>query len=245
MSEKLKPNFTPIPNVILDEIMRTLAPGAAKVLFAICRYTYGWGKPQGDRISLSQLCDITGMARGSVARSIKELGPIVTVTTGDPTRHLASEYRINVKIPDAELVLFRDQPLVSKRDQASLLASRIKRPSKDIPKKEDIAHRKKRERTDTDPRVKILLTAFIDKYLARVNTPYVVVAGKDPALLKSLLTAGHDTQAIEAAMDRYFADDYQAKIGFDIGVFKKSFNRLNSAGSRKKHNYEEGAFPEA
>jgi hypothetical protein len=123
VSDKLKPNFTPIPNIILDSILRTLAPGATKVLFAICRYTYGWGKPDGDRISLKQLQEITGMARGSVARSVKDLGPLVAVMAGDPKRQLASEYRINIEISDDDLVTLRDQGLVSKRDQASLLAS--------------------------------------------------------------------------------------------------------------------------
>ena len=123
MSEKLKPNFTPIPNVLLDEIMRTLAPGATKVLFAICRYTYGWGKPEGDRISLRQLEDVTGMARGSVIRSLKELGSVVSVIPGDPSRQLASQYRINIEISDDNLVSLRDRRLGSKRDQGSLLAS--------------------------------------------------------------------------------------------------------------------------
>jgi len=134
MSEKLKPNFTPVPNIIFDEVMRALAPGATKILFAICRFTYGWGK-QSDRISLSQLQDITGMARGSVARSIRELGDVVTITPGNPRRQQASEYRLNIEISDKDLVSLRDQPLVSKRDQASLLASLIKRPSKDNQRK--------------------------------------------------------------------------------------------------------------
>jgi hypothetical protein len=82
MSERLRPNFTGVPNIIFDKFMRTLAPGAAKVLFVICRFTYGYGKPSGDRISLKQLQDMTGMARGSVARSIKELGSLVTVRRG-------------------------------------------------------------------------------------------------------------------------------------------------------------------
>ncbi len=134
MSAKLKPNFTPVPNVILDEMMRMLAPGATKVLFAICRFTYGWGK-QADRISLSQLQDITGMARGSIARSIKQLGNLVCIKSGNPSRQQASEYRINVEISDVDLVSLCDQGLVSKRDQASLLASLIKRPSKDNQRK--------------------------------------------------------------------------------------------------------------
>ncbi len=52
--------------MILDEIMRTLAPGAMKVLFAICRYTYGWGKPEGDRISLKQLRKSPGWRDGAL-----------------------------------------------------------------------------------------------------------------------------------------------------------------------------------
>jgi hypothetical protein len=106
------------------------------------------------------------------------------------------------------------------------------------------AHRKKRDRADSDPRVKTLVTAFVDKYLARVGSPYVVVDGKDPALLKRPLTAGHNIPAIEAAMDRYFADAFYSKTGFDVGGFVKSFSRLNSAGAKNHHNYEDGAFPE-
>ncbi len=104
-------------------------------------------------------------------------------------------------------------------------------------------HRKKREHADTDPRVQIILTAFVEKYRARVGSPYVVVAGKDPALLKRLLTAGHDVPTIVAAMDVYFPDAFYGKTGFDVGGFVKSFNRLNSAGAKRRHNYEDGAFP--
>lgn len=245
MNEKLKPNFTPIPNVILDEIMRTLAPGATKVLFAICRYTYGWGKPAGDRISLKQLQEITGMARGSVVRSVKELGPLVTVTAGDPSRQLASEYRINVEISDDDLVSLRDQPLVSKRDQASLLASlpgeTFQRKSKE---RRNGASRKKRERAVADPRVKTLINAFRKKYAGKVGKAYAPTWGKDGELIKQLLAADQSPEAIDSAMDLYFADGfYSTKTGFDIGGFRKAYNRLNSAGAKKKHNYEEGTFP--
>jgi hypothetical protein len=106
------------------------------------------------------------------------------------------------------------------------------------------ASRKKRERADTDPRVKTLLTAFADKYRARVGSPYPVTQGKDAALLQGLLAADYDVPAIEAVMDRYFANDfYGSKAGFDVGGFKSAFSRLNSAGAKKRHNYDGGAFP--
>jgi phage replication O-like protein O len=119
MSEKLKPNFTQVPNIIFDEVMRTLAPGAVKLLFAICRYTYGWGK-KSDRISLNQLSAMTGMDRANVARSVRQLGPLVIVTPGDPRTNQASEYRINVDISDSDLVSKAQQGLVSEQQQASV-----------------------------------------------------------------------------------------------------------------------------
>jgi len=73
LSEKLKPNFTPVPNVIFDEIMRGFSDGEFKALMAICRFTYGWGK-KSDRISLKQLSEITGIGdRSNVHRAIKRL----------------------------------------------------------------------------------------------------------------------------------------------------------------------------
>jgi phage replication O-like protein O len=106
MSKLLIPNTTQVPNVILDRIMRTLAPGALKVLFAICRLTYGWGK-KSDRISLSQLQEITGMSRWSVVRSLKQLDRLILVKPG--SHNMASEYQLNVEISDVDLVTLSDQ----------------------------------------------------------------------------------------------------------------------------------------
>jgi phage replication O-like protein O len=136
LSEKLKPNFTAIPNVLLDEAMRTLTPGAVKTLFAICRYTYGWGK-KSDRISLTQLAEMTGMDRANVSRSVRQLGSLLIVTPGDPRTRRASEYQINVEIPDQDLVSLRQQGLVSQEQQTSVRASVNLPTIRRNPKKED------------------------------------------------------------------------------------------------------------
>lgn len=106
-----------------------------------------------------------------------------------------------------------------------------------------VARRKKRDGADPDPRVKTLITAFVDKYDAAVGSR-PVITGKDAASLKRLLTAGHDVPAIDAAMDGYFANKFYSQTGFDAAGFAKAFNRLNSAGAKKRHNYEDGAFPD-
>ena len=77
------------------------------------------------------------MARGSIARSVKDLGSLLDISPGDLSRSLASQYRINVEISDEELVTLRDQPQSHKETRLVSQASRIKRPSKEIPKKED------------------------------------------------------------------------------------------------------------
>jgi phage replication O-like protein O len=116
VSEKLKPNFTPVPNVVFDSIMRTLASGPLKVLLAVCRYTYGWGK-QADRISLGQLAEMTNMNRSNVHRAAKQLGSLLFVKPGNPSKNEASEYRLNVEISDTDLLSLRQQEPLSTRQQ--------------------------------------------------------------------------------------------------------------------------------
>ena len=50
---KLIPNSTQIPNVILDKIIPGIPNAEAKCLLYICRRTYGFHKEK-DRISLTQ-----------------------------------------------------------------------------------------------------------------------------------------------------------------------------------------------
>lgn len=135
MSEKLKLSFTPIPNVILDSIMRGLNEGEFKTLMAICRFTYGWGK-QSDRISLAQLASLTGMDRSNVARARKRLGDLVIVIPGSATT--ASIYRLNIEIPDADLELLASDPsATSDHSAASVKGSDPSATIQRKPKKED------------------------------------------------------------------------------------------------------------
>lgn len=67
-----KPNYTQIPNDILDNYMNQLSGAGIKVLLKICRNTFGWQKEK-DKISLSQLVDSTGLCRQSALDAVKEL----------------------------------------------------------------------------------------------------------------------------------------------------------------------------
>lgn len=67
-----KPNFTQIPNVIFDEMMSDLGNAEFRVLMAICRKTFGWGRAK-DRVSLTQIGEMTGLSRQSVIDGISGL----------------------------------------------------------------------------------------------------------------------------------------------------------------------------
>lgn len=62
------PNFTQIPNEILDR-MGEMTPAEFKVLMAICRKTFGWHK-ESDVISLTQLEEMTQLSRTAVQDGI-------------------------------------------------------------------------------------------------------------------------------------------------------------------------------
>lgn len=76
---KLKaPNYTQVPNLILDEWMPLLDPSLFKIVMYIARKTFGWrvGK---DKMSLTQISEGTGISRRSVIDHIQnglELGAL-------------------------------------------------------------------------------------------------------------------------------------------------------------------------
>jgi len=70
--KELKPNFTQVPNVLLDEFMSQVDSDTFKILMVICRKIYGYHK-DSDRISLSQLQSISGLSRKMVKKAIRIL----------------------------------------------------------------------------------------------------------------------------------------------------------------------------
>lgn len=89
-----KPNYTQIPNVYFDEIMQTLNGSENLVFLSIMRKTFGWRKKK-DRISYSQIMDMTGLAKSTTATAIKSLeekGYIVCEKTGQNV-----SYHVNVE----------------------------------------------------------------------------------------------------------------------------------------------------
>jgi len=66
------PNYTQIPNEILDKWMCELNGSELKILLKICRNTLGWNKKK-DKISITQLEKSTGLSRPQIISATKKL----------------------------------------------------------------------------------------------------------------------------------------------------------------------------
>lgn len=70
---QLEDGYTKIANEILENIIGSdLSREELKVILAIIRKTYGWNKKE-DKISFSQLADITKIDRRHIGRPLKSL----------------------------------------------------------------------------------------------------------------------------------------------------------------------------
>jgi len=143
MSRLLIPNTTQVPNVLLDEVIPTLKPAAVRILLAIVRFTYGFGKP-ADRISFTQLAKVTGLSRWGVNGAVDELRAreIIIVKPGAKGRG-ANEYSLNLDISTGQLVRNNDQSY----NLTSQVGSQLSRLSQTKSKP------KKRESTESDKQI--------------------------------------------------------------------------------------------
>jgi phage replication O-like protein O len=78
------PNYTQVPNVLLDKLASEMNEAEFRVTMAICRKVLGWHKEK-DRISISQLMALTGLSNKGVINGIKdgiERGTIIRYLSG-------------------------------------------------------------------------------------------------------------------------------------------------------------------
>jgi len=95
------PNFTQIPNIIIDEWIPKLKPTSGIVLLILCRKIYGWHKTS-DLISLSQLCNCTGLSKPTVLSALEELsfhGLIEKHSFKDEFGHKPNKFSLSVNKP--------------------------------------------------------------------------------------------------------------------------------------------------
>ncbi|AXX46584.1 bacteriophage replication O family protein [Acinetobacter sp. 1130196] len=94
MSKVIAPNFTQVPNVVVDELAAKLSDSAFKMYVVLIRKTKGWDQSR-DAISISQFEKITGKSRPTVVKAIEELVKLRLIKKTKCTK-FGNEYELNL-----------------------------------------------------------------------------------------------------------------------------------------------------
>lgn len=94
MSKILVPNYTQVPNVVIDDLALKLSDSAFKIYVVLIRKTKGWDQKR-DAIALSQFCEITGKSRPTVIKCLDELINLGLIKKTRFTKY-GNEYELNL-----------------------------------------------------------------------------------------------------------------------------------------------------
>lgn len=94
MSKVYTPNYTQVPNVVIDDLAAKLSDAAFKIYVVLIRKTKGWDQNR-DAIAISQFMDLTGKSKPTVVRAIDELINLGLIKKTRFTKH-GNEYELNL-----------------------------------------------------------------------------------------------------------------------------------------------------
>jgi phage replication O-like protein O len=235
VSRLLIPNTCQVPNVLLDEIMPTLPGSSLKVLLAVVRKTYGFGK-RSDKISFRTLRELTGLSRDAVNRGIKGLGALVTIVPGAkgvPTLEGVNEYALNLNIETGELVRKSDQS--EKRTSPKNLKKQVRKSDSSKPNSS-----KPKYCARKDPESLRAFDRFYQEYPRHCAKEAAERAwfklNPDSSLVAEIMT-GLARYSVEVR------DSEPKFIAHPATWLNQRRWTDETCKSRKAHNYEEGAFP--
>src|SRR5262245_36096338 len=174
---QLENGFTQIAHEIMEALAKiNLSPYESRAIWFILRKTYGWKKKR-DWIALAQFSKGLNLDRRHVHRALKGLLSklMIVISRDDKNRPSYSFQKDYSKWKVSSVEMTKSKSVICRGTRLSSVLAPTKYT---LTKDKSGAVRKRRERADTDPRVKTLLTSFIRKYLNRVGASYVVVGGK-------------------------------------------------------------------
>ncbi len=208
--------FTKISNEIIEALARIRIPGEAmQVLWVVFRKTYGWNK-KSDRISMSQISEMTGLKRPTVARALKKLLECSvikkdnSVIKNDNTiinKLLFNKDYDQWNMPEKKNGCYQKrQHPVDKKDNTTV----IQNDNKGVIKKDTYNKKVKESTKDTSTKEKNSTSLFGFEEIWR---KYPRRVGKKAAKrhFKATVKTGNDLNNINKALETYLASKIVAK----------------------------------
>ena len=123
MSKIIVPNYTQVPNVVIDDLAAKLSDSAFKIYVVLIRKTKGWEQKR-DAIAISQFCELTGKSKPTVIKALDELCNLALIKKTRFTKY-GNEYELNLSFS-------HDGVFVKFTSKKSLLVKKFDIKSKEI-----------------------------------------------------------------------------------------------------------------
>jgi len=151
-----QPNYTQVPNALLDEQMQDMGLAELKCVLLVIRKTFGWHKGR-DRISYTQFEKETGLSRESVRQGTTRA--VERKVLRQYTTTQGYEYALNVDpypVPESSTVAVLESSSTKETIQKKNNATRDRL--------SDMIKQKPNPLTEYPPDVQDLLQAFVDLF---------------------------------------------------------------------------------
>jgi len=205
MSKITPPNYTQIPNIFFDEIMATLNGGETKVMLAIMRKTFGWQKKK-DKISYSQIQEMTGLARQSISDAFKGLLEKDLIEC-----HVNKQsHSYSVKLFDQSI----NQTSPESRPDAVQKVDRLN--AKPVQKLDTQKKESKETNKENSSAAQCVLKYYLEKHKKEHNDVPVDTIGKCVTIIKSRLETC-TVDDIIGSIDFNWTNEFVVKNGHAIG----------------------------
>ena len=247
--KELKPNFTQIPNIILDQYITTLDSDTFKVLMIFCRKIYGYHK-KDDRIAQSQIVQVSGLTLKMVRKGIRILiERKILAVVGRETRTKARRYKLIL------CDIREDENFTLNNDLPNNLRGSHGDPLEVPPGNLGGAHREPHEvpsgnlqNKKKETNINIFLNKeqeykknianeinewFITLWKEYYKMPYKADLFETERLAHEL---NHDWESFLIIVKSYQSDPYWAKISMSPKMIRKAWDKL---GSRAKVSEEQ------
>ena len=223
-----KPNYTQIPNVILDN-QQHFTDAQFRILICVCRETFGWHR-EAVKITISNLMEKTGMSRQGVVRGIQ---PLVEIGLLERTE-IGNSFAYSIAVDCLESCMCNPNVQVTEGDRSDgksvtegdrsgeksvtegdcplsikkcLKESLKERPtSAALTGSGDVAPdpskinglNLKKAKNPSDPRVREFSTQWCEAYRLFHGRSYVHGGAKDTVAIKRMLDSGYEVPSLLA-----------------------------------------------
>jgi len=246
-SPQIENGHVKIANEIAEALMKiNLSSYQTRILWAIWRKTYGWHK-RSDKISVSQLCNMTGLKHGHVSRTLGELEAINIITrtrVGTNRQFVVISFQKDYekwKLVPVQVYRKTRTRTGSSRTQPGTKLVPVQGDTKE--KKETLQKKLNSGSKKNDPRVKVFIDWYVSLFERKFKKKYAIPnGGKIGQQVKNILKSGLSFQDIQLSAMCFMLDedefltgngDGKTGAGYDIGIFLTRMNKYDFVKARE------------